>query len=334
MAFHAQEEGLKKSIKSNTWKLLASLLPALSTAHAAESYPQRPIRWIVPAPPGGGTDAVSRIMAPRLTELWKQPIVIDNRGGAQGSIASALAAKSAPDGYTILFGFSGPLAVNPHIFSEVGYDVARDFAGLTRYTQQPMVMTAHPAVAAGSFKELAALAKSQPGKLTFASSASLQHLGGELFKLAAGVNMTHVPYKGAGPAVIDVLAGNVSTMISNPTAVVPHIRSGKLKTLGILGGQRIEVLKDVPTAVEQGYKEFANVIEWYGMVAPAATPRPIINQLNAGLIKVLMMSEVQERIRALGMTPSPSTPEEFDKQIRADHALWGGVVKRAGVKAE
>ncbi|MEQ1776883.1 MAG: tripartite tricarboxylate transporter substrate-binding protein, partial [Burkholderiales bacterium] len=241
---------------------------------AQDAYPQRPIRWIVPAPPGGGTDAVSRIMAPRLTEMWKQQIVVDNRGGAQGSIATAMAAKSAPDGYTILFGFSGPLAVNPHVFSEVGYDVNRDFAALTRYTQQPMVMTAHPSTPAGSFKELAVYAKGNPGKITFASSASLQHLGGELFKIAAGVNLTHVPYKGAGPAVIDVLAGNVNTMISNPTSVVPHIRSGKLKALGILGGTRIDALKDVPTAVEQGFKEFADVIEWYGMVAPKATPRP------------------------------------------------------------
>ncbi len=321
---------MKISIKTIGCMFFLGAAPAL----AQGSFPQRPIRWIVPAPPGGGTDAVSRIMAPRLTELWKQQIVVDNRGGAQGSIATTLAAKAAPDGYTILFGFSGPLAVNPHIFREVGYDVARDFAGITRYTQQPMVMTAHPSTPATSFRELAAYAKGNPGKITFASSASLQHLGGELFKLAAGVNLTHVPYKGAGPAVIDVLAGNVNTMISNPTSVVPHIRSGKLRALGILGGTRIDALKDVPTAAEQGFKEFANVIEWYGMVAPAATPRAIVHQLHAGLTKVLMMPEVQERIRALGMTPSPSTPEAFDQQIRADLALWGKVVRQAGVKAE
>ena len=314
--------------------LLALSCVAPLSVFAQDAFPSRPIRWIVPAPPGGGTDAVSRIMAPRLIELWKQQIVIDNRGGAQGSIATALAAKSAPDGYTILFGFSGPLAVNPHIFSEAGYDVLRDFAGLTRYTQQPMVMTAHPSLPANSLKELAAYAKQNPGKVTFASSASLQHLGGELFKLAAGVNLIHVPYKGAGPAVIDVLGGNVNTMISNPTSVVPHIRTGKLKALGIIGATRIDALKDVPTAAEAGYPEFANVIEWYGMVAPAATPRAIVNKLNEGLVRVLNMPEVRQRIEALGMTPSPSTPEAFDKQIRADHALWGKVVKQAGVKAE
>jgi len=307
---------------------------AAGAASADSAYPTRPIRWIVPAPPGGGTDAVSRIMAPRLTEIFKQQIVVDNRGGAQGSIATSVAAKSPPDGYTILFAFSGPMAVNPHVFREVGYDALKDFAGLTRYTQQPMIMTAHPSLPAASLKELAAYAKQHPGKVTFASSASLQHLGGELFKLVAGINLIHVPYKGAGPAVLDLLGGNVSTMISNPTSIVPHVKTGKLKPLGIMGATRIDVLREVPTAVEMGFKEFGNVVEWYGMVAPAGTPRPIIDRLNAALVQILNMPDVQERIRALGMTPSPSTPEELDKQIRADHALWGGVVKRAGVKAD
>ena len=321
---------MKSHLKIALCVWVAAAMPALAQEH----FPNRPIRWIVPSPPGGGTDAVSRIMAPRLIELWKQQIVIDNRGGVQGSLGTALAAKSAPDGYTIVFAYSGPVAVNPHIYREVGYDTVRDLAAITRYTQQPMIMTAHPSLPANSLKELAAYAKQNPGKVTFASSASLQHLGGELFKLAAGVNMTHVPYKGAGPAVLDLLGGNIHTMISNPTSVVPHIKSGKVKPLGIMGGTRIDALRDVQTAAEAGFPEFANVIEWYGMLAPAATPRPIINQLNAGLTKVLMMPEVQDRIRALGMTPSPSTPEEFDKQIRADHALWGRVVKQAGVRAE
>ena len=307
---------------------------AAASASASNAYPTRPIRWIVPAPPGGGTDAVSRIMAPRLTEIFKQQIVVDNRGGAQGSIATSIVAKSPPDGYTILFAFSGPMAVNPHIFREVGYDALKDFAGLTRYTQQPMIMTAHPSLPATSLKELAAYARQHPGKVTFASSASLQHLGGELFKLAAGVNLTHVPYKGAGPAVLDLLGGNVHTMISNPTSIIPHVKTGKLRPLGVMGGTRIEALREVPTAVEMGFKEFGNVVEWYGMVAPAGTARPIVRQLNEALVRILEMPEVQERIRALGMTPSPSTPEELDQQIRADHALWGGVVKRAGVKAD
>jgi tripartite-type tricarboxylate transporter receptor subunit TctC len=303
-------------------------------ADAGQAYPTRPIRWLVPAPPGGGTDAVSRIMAPKLAEILRQQIVVDNRGGAQGSIATALTAKSPPDGYTILFAYSGTMAVNPHVFREVGYDALKDFAGLTRYTQQPMIMTAHPSLPAASLTELAAYAKQHPGKVTFASSGGLQQLGGELFKLAAGVNMTHVPYRGAGPAVLDLLGGYVNTMISNPTSIVPHVKAGRLKPLGIMGATRIDALREVPTAVEMGFKEFGNVIEWYGMVAPAGTPRAIVNQLNAALVRILDMPDVQERIRTLGMTPSPSTPAELDKQIRADYALWGGVVKRAGVKVD
>ena len=310
-----------------------SLLNATSVL-AQASFPSRPVRWIVPAPPGGGTDAVSRLLAPKLAELWKQQVVIDNRGGVQGSLGSALAAKSAPDGYTVLFGFSGPLAVNPHLYGQVGYDTLRDFAAITRLTQQPMILTAHPSLPVNSLKELAAYAKQNPGKVTFASSASLQHLAGELFKLAAGVNMTHVPYKGAGPAVLDLLGGNINTMISNPTAVVPHVKSGKLRAIGIVGGTRIDALRDVPTAAEAGFPEFANVIEWYGMVAPAATPRAIINELNSAIVRSLQMPDVKGRIEALGMTPSPTTPAEFDQQIRTDHALWGKVVKQAGVKAE
>ena len=310
-------------------------IPACAyAAGAGDAYPVRPIRWIVPAPPGGGTDAVSRIMSPKLTEIFGQQIVVDNRGGVQGSIATALVAKAPPDGYTILFTFSGPIAVNPHIFREVGYDALKDFAGLTRYTQQPMIMTAHPSLPAASLKELVAYAKQHPGKVTFASSASLQHLGGELFKLAAGINLIHVPYKGAGPAVLDLLGGNVNTMISNPTSIIPHVKTGRLRALGVMGGTRIDALGDVPTAVEMGYKEFGNVVEWYGMVAPAGTPRPIVRRLNEALVRILNMPDVQERIRALGMTPSPSTPEELEKLIRADYALWGKVAKTAGVKAD
>jgi tripartite-type tricarboxylate transporter receptor subunit TctC len=313
---------------------LAGLPASADAVGTVDAYPVRPIRWIVPAPPGGGTDAVSRIMAPKLTEIFKQQIVVDNRGGAQGSIATALVAKAPPDGYTILFTFSGPIAVNPHIFREVGYDALKDFAGLTRYTQQPMIMTAHPSLPAASLKELVTYAKQHPGKVTFASSASLQHLGGELFKLAAGVNLTHVPYKGAGPAVLDLLGGNVNTMISNPTSIIPHVKTGRLRALGVMGGARIDALGDVPTAVEMGYKEFGNVVEWYGMVAPARTPRPIVRRLNEALVRILNMPDVQERIRALGMTPSPSTPEELEKLIRADYALWGKVAKTAGVQAD
>jgi tripartite-type tricarboxylate transporter receptor subunit TctC len=224
--------------------------------------------------------------------------------------------------------------VNPHIYREVGYDALRDFAALTRLTQQPMIMTAHPSLPVASLKELAAYARQNPGRVTFASTASLQHLAGELFKLSASVNLIHVPYKGAGPAVLDLLGGNVNTMISNPTSVVPHVKSGRLRALGIIGAYRIDALRDVPTAAEAGFPEFASVIEWYGVLAPAATPRPIVDALNSAFVRALQMPDVQQRIQDLGMTPSTSTPAEYDKQIRADYALWGKVAKTAGVKAE
>ena len=303
-------------------------------ALAADAFPNRPVRWIVPAPPGGGTDAVARIVSPKLVEMWKQPVIIDNRGGAQGSLGTALGAKSPPDGHTIVFAYSGPIVVNPHIYREVGFDALRDFAALTRLTQQPMIMTAHPSLPVASLKELAAYARQNPGRVTFASTASLQHLAGELFKLSASVNLIHVPYKGAGPAVLDLLGGNVNTMISNPTSVVPHVKSGRLRALGIIGAYRIDALRDVPTAAEAGFPEFASVIEWYGVLAPAATPRPIVDALNSAFVRALQMPDVQQRIQDLGMTPSTSTPADYDKQIRADYALWGKVAKTAGVKAE
>ena len=321
---------MKNILKTIIYILFMGAMPAL----AQDSFPSRSVRWIVPAPPGGGTDAVTRIVTPKLIEMWKQQVIIDNRGGVQGSLGTALAAKSAPDGYTIVFAYSGPIVVNPHIYREVGYDTLRDFAAVSRLTQQPMIMTAHPSLPAATLKEVAAYAKQNPGKVTFASSASLQHLAGELFKLSAGVNMTHIPYKGAGPAVLDLLGGNVNTMISNPTSVVPHVKTGKLRALGIIGATRIDALREVPTAAEAGFPEFANVIEWYGVLAPAATPRPIINALNSAIVRALQMPDVQQRIQGLGMTPSTSTPAEFDKQMRADYALWGKVVKAAGVKAE
>ncbi|MDB5811222.1 MAG: hypothetical protein JWN94_3344 [Betaproteobacteria bacterium] len=301
---------------------------------AADDFPSRPVRWIVPAPPGGGTDAVSRIVGAKLSELWKQQVVIDNRGGAQGGLGTALGAKAVPDGYTITFAYTGPVAVNPHLYTSPGYDTLRDFAAITRLTEQPMIMTAHPSMPFANFKELAAYAKQNPGKLSFASSASGQQLAGELFKLTAGVDIVHIPYKGAGPAVLDLLGGNVNLMVSNPTSVVPHVKSGKLKAIGILGAKRIDALPDVPAAAEQGLQDLASVNEWYGVVAPAATPKAVVAALNAGILQALKSPDVLQRLQALGMNAAPSTPLEFDKQIRADYALWGKVVKLSGAKVD
>ncbi len=314
--------------------LLIAVAFAAPAAIAAENFPSRPVRWIVPAPPGGGTDAVGRIVGAKLAEIWGQQVIIDNRGGAQGGMGTAIGAKAAPDGYTITFAYTGPLAVNPHLYSEPGYDALRDFAAVSRLTQQPMIMTAHPSMPFNSLKDLVAHAKQNPGKVSFASSASGQQLAGELFKLSTGTDILHVPYKGAGPAVLDLLAGNVNTMVSNPTSVTPHIKSGKLRALGVFGARRIDALPDVPTAAEAGYPELSKVNEWYGVLAPAATPRAAIMTLNASIVRALAAPDVQQRLQGLGMSASPSTPEEFQKQIRDDFALWGKVVKLSGAKVD
>lgn len=316
-------------------RLLAlSIACAAAPVFGAQEFPARPIRFVIPAPPGGGTDAVGRIVGTKLTELWGQQLVIDNRGGAQGGIATALVAKAAPDGYTILFAYTGPLAVNPHLYRDPGYNALRDFAAVARLTQQAMLLTAHPSVPAASMKELAAYAKQNPGKLSFASSASGQQVAGELFKLATGTDILHVPYKGAGPAVLDLLGGNVNLMISNPTSVMPHIKAGRLRALGVLGSKRIEALPDVPAAAEAGYPELGNVLEWYGVLAPAATPRQIVTALNAGFNRALASPDVLQRLNLLGLSAAPSTPEEFDRQIREDFARWGKVVKASGAKLD
>ena len=317
-------------------KAIVLLLYAAATplAIAAQSYPERPIRFIVPFPPGGGTDALARIVGPRLTEYLGQQIIIDNRGGAQGSIGTALGARAAPDGYTILFAHQGALVVNPHMYSTPGYDTLRDFAAVSRSTQMAFILVAHPSVPANSMKELAALAKRAPGKVTFASTSAVPQLVGELFKLTTNTDLLHVPYKGAGPAVVDLLAGHVNVMFANPTSTVPHVKAGRLRALGVTGNARNDALPDVPTAVEAGYPDLGNVIEWYGVAVPAGTPGAIIARLNAAVVRALNSPDAVSSIRNLGQTPAPSTPEDFAQQIRAEHARWAKVVKVSGAKVD
>ncbi|MGZ8230774.1 MAG: Bug family tripartite tricarboxylate transporter substrate binding protein, partial [Burkholderiales bacterium] len=269
-------------------------------AFAAESYPTRPIRFIVPFPPGGGTDAFARILSPKLTEYLGQQIIVDNRAGAQGNIGTAAAAKAPADGYTILLAHQGAMTINPHLYSNTGFDTLRDLAAVTRGTATAMVLIAHPSLPARTLKELAALAKQNPGKLTFASTASGQQLAGELFKLTTSTDLLHVPYKGAGPAVIDLLAGNVMLMFSNPTSVVPHVKAGKLRAIAVLGTTRNEALPGAQTATEAGYPALATVLEWYGVAAPAGTPREAIARLSGAIVKALGSPDVIDRMNALG----------------------------------
>jgi len=308
------------------------VLGFVSSAYA--QFPDKPVRFIVPFPPGGGTDALARILAARLGELWGQQVVVDNRAGAQGNIGTAAGAKAAPDGYTITFAHQGALVINPHLYKDTGYDTLKDFAAVARTTEMAFIAVAHPSVPAKDLKELAQYARQNPGKLTFASTSAGPHIVGELFKLTTRTDLVHVPYKGAGPAINDLLGGQVSLMFSNPTSTVPHVKSGKLRALGIMDSKRSPALPEVPTALESGFSELSNVVEWYGVVVPAATPRDVVQKLSADVLKAMNLADTQSRIVQIGQVPSPAGVDEFDRYIRADYERWGRVVKASGAKID
>jgi tripartite-type tricarboxylate transporter receptor subunit TctC len=312
--------------------ILALVPPALGIAQ--ERFPEKPVRFIVPFPPGGGTDALARILGAKLGEMWGQQVIVENRAGAQGNIGTAAGAKAAPDGYTMTFAHQGALVINPHLYRDTGYDPLKDFAPVARATEMAFIAVAHPSVPASNLRELARYAKQNPGKLTFASTSAGPHVVGELFKLATGTDLVHVPYKGAGPAINDLLGGQVTLMFSNPTSTVPHVKSGKLRALGVMDSKRNPALPDVPTALEAGFPDLSSVIEWYGIVVPAATPRETVQRTSAAVLRAMAAPEVVERVQQLGQTPSPAGAEEFARYMRADYERWSRVVKASGAKAE
>ncbi|MFN7753646.1 MAG: Bug family tripartite tricarboxylate transporter substrate binding protein [Pseudomonadota bacterium] len=308
---------------------LAAGLPAFA---AAAQFPERSLRFIVPFPPGGGTDGFARVLGGKLHEILGQPVIIDNRAGAQGSIGTALGARAAPDGHTLTVGHSGSLVINPHLYAQTGYDTLRDFAPVSGGVSMPFALAVHPSVPAATARELAGYAKANPGKLTFASSSSGPWIAGELFRLTTGTNMVHVPYKGGAPATAALLGGEVSVMFTVPFTTVPQVKAGRLRVLMVLARSRIEALPEVPTAVEAGYPELANVSEWYGVVVPSGTPRTTIVRLNAAVVQALQSADVQKRLAELGLTAAPSTAEAFGQMIREEYLRWGKVVKASGAK--
>jgi tripartite-type tricarboxylate transporter receptor subunit TctC len=314
--------------------LAALLLALVLPVHAQEHFPDKPVRFIVPFPPGGGTDGLARILGAKLAEIWGQQVIIENRAGAQGNIGTAAGAKAPADGYTITFAHQGALVINPHMYKTTGYETLKDFAAVARTTEMAFVAVAHPSVPARDLKELAQYAKQNPGKLTFASTSAGPQIVGELFRLVTGTELVHVPYKGAGPAINDLLGGQVSLMFSNPTSTVPHVKAGKLRALAVMDSKRNPALPDVPSALEAGYVELSNVIEWYGVVVPATTPRERVAALGAAVLQAVSAPDVTVRIQALGQTPAPAAAEQFDRLIRAEYERWGRVVKASGAKAE
>ncbi|MGH8619167.1 MAG: Bug family tripartite tricarboxylate transporter substrate binding protein [Burkholderiales bacterium] len=318
-------------------RLLVSLVLSLAfvaVPGVAADFPDKSVRLIVPFPPGGGTDTLGRVLGAKLAELWGQQVIIDNRGGAQGNIGTALGAKAAPDGYVLTLAHQGALTINPHLYSNPGYDTLRDFAGVSLATEMAFILVVHPSLPAHSMKELAALAKQNPGKLTYASSSSGPQMAGELYRLTTKTSMLHIPYKGGGPATIDLLAGHVAIMFANPTATVPHIKAGKLRALGVMDDKRNEALPNVPTAIEAGYPELGKIIEWYGIAVPAATPPALVAKLNTDVVRAIKSPDVSQRLQSIGQTPVTSTSEKFAEHIRAEYERWGKVVKASGAKAD
>jgi tripartite-type tricarboxylate transporter receptor subunit TctC len=313
--------------------LLACLLVA-TAANAQDVYPSRPLRLILPFPPGGGTDILGRLLAERLSANLGQPVVTENRGGAGGNVGAEAAAKSPPDGYTIVL-VAPSLAISPTLYSKLNYDPVKDFAPISLVATVPNVMITHPGVGAQTLQEFIALAIARPGAMNFGSggSGTSNHLAGELFNVVAGTKLVHVPYKGVNLAMQDLLAGNVHLVFIGIPAAAPHIKAGKLRALALLAAHRSSTLPDVPTAAEAGLPNF-EVTTWYGILAPAGTPRPIVNRLNSELTKIMHAPDLKERLAAMATEPLTSTPEEFAAYIKREIAKWGDVVRKAGLKAD
>ncbi len=320
--------------RGRRWQfLLAVLAFAASGFAAAQDYPTKPIRFIVPYPPGGGTDVVARILQEPLAADLGQPIIIDNRGGAAGNIGTDLAAKAVPDGYTILFTLSSH-TINPKLYDKLPFDVERDFVPVSLATLVPQILVAHPSVPANNVGELIALAKAHPGKLNYASvgTGSPAHIAGELLKLRTGIDIVHVPYKGGGPAVIDTIGGQVQLAFVSMPAAWQHVKAGKLKALAVTSATRSLTAPDVPTIAETvpGYL----VDSWYGALAPAKTPPAAVARLNAAFAKVLEYPQVKERLLAQGAEAAPSSPAEFDRRIKDELAKWELVIKAANIRPD
>jgi tripartite-type tricarboxylate transporter receptor subunit TctC len=307
---------------------------ALAWPASAQTFPARPVRIIVAFPPGGGVDIVARTMGPRLTEIWRQPIVVENRPGASGVIGTEAAARSAPDGHTLFIGTLGNLTANQYLYPKMPVDPLRDLAPLTQVVAVHFVMTAHPSLPARNVKELIALAKAHPGQINYASSGpgGAPHLGAELFKSMTRVDMVHVPYKGSGLSFIDLLAGQVSLTCDSQLQSLPYIKAGRLRALAVLGGKRSPLLPDVATVGETvpGYE----LTNWFGMTVPSATPPDLINKLHADISKVLQQADFREKIAGMGADVVGSSPAEFGAFMKSESAKWGKVIREANIKAE
>ena len=318
------------------WSAVAALLASFAAAPVAlgQAYPVKPIRLVLPVPPGGGSDIIVRVVTQKLTAAIGQQFVIDFRGGANGNIAHDLVAKAVPDGYTLLWVNAG-IATNASLYKKLNHDPIRDFTPITQLTSQSYVFVAHPSVPVRSIGEFVALSNAKKGGLVYASTGagSLPHLGMEFFRMRAGIAGTHIPYKGAGPALIDLIGGQVDVMMPTMIAGTPFVKAGKLNALGVTSAKRSALLPAVPTVAEQGYPGF-EVSGWYGMLAPAGAPKEAIALLNAEIVKVLKLPDVAERLIGDGAVAVGNTPDEFGAYIKSEMAKWGPVIRASGATAD
>jgi tripartite-type tricarboxylate transporter receptor subunit TctC len=327
------EENIK-TMKTGT--LLAGVF-AMAFASAigyAQSYPSKAVRMIVPFPPGGGTDYTARLIGQKLSELWGQPVVIENRPGASTIIGSEIVVKSPPDGYTLLMG-SVNHTINPSLIAKLPYDTIKDFAPITVCVTAAYVLVTHPSLPVRSVKDLIALAKARPGEINYSSSGSSgpQHLAGELFKMMAKVDITHVPYKGGGPAVVALVGGHVQLQFSTPVSALPHVKTGKLRALAVTGLKRSDAVPGLPTVSEAALPGY-EAVTWWGLLAPARIPRDIVHKVHNDVVKVLQAPDTREKLAREGVSPAGTTPEQFAAMIDKEIVTLGKVVKAANVKLD
>jgi len=304
-------------------------------ARAQSDYPARPVTLIVPYAAGGGNDAMARGVAGQMSKALGHQIVVENRGGAGGSIATRQLAKTAPDGYTLAIGGTGTLAIAPTLYADAGYDPRKDFTPIGLIANSALVILVHPSLPAKNVRELMALAKAQPGKFNYASAGNGSgiHLSTVLFAVTAGIELTHIPYKGTGQALTDVIGGHVAIYFSSPAPAIGLVKEGRLRAIAVTGLTRSAIFPDVPTVAESGLPGFEAVLH-YGIIAPAGTPRPIVDKLNAALRGALASDEVKNRLAVEGSEPMPTTPEEYAADIDREETLWSAIVKKSGAKAE
>jgi len=317
-------------------RLLPFLLLLAMPVGYAQSWPQKPVRVIVPFAPGGASDLMPRLVGEKVAAIWAQPVVIDNRPGAAGNIGMEAGAKSPPDGYTLLAAPNGNLVVNPHMYSKLAYDVFKDLAPVTRIAAVQNVLVVNPEVPASSMKEFIALARATPGALNFGSpgNGSQAHVGVELLKMQLGLDLVHLPYQGVGPAMKDLLGGRLQLMLAQVPSALPQIKAGKLRALGVASSAPLASLPEVPTIAAAAGLPGYEAVSWYALMAPAGTPRDVVEKIHTDVAKVLQYPEVRERLAGMGAEPSGEAPAELAARIRSEYERWGEVVRKANIKAD